>query len=202
MVDLGEVARDAGKKLWRVVSGKKEKGRKSSSAASDSGRPAMGGEGGVGGPTVGVSGHNTEREILVRGFAVPDEVVDEEEDEEDEEARQEDVAKAQAEAQHRTEDYVAGIQSIQLYDGDAEDTEGFAVDPSAVSPTEMKAAEGIEPSAIHSTRLSPPPPPPLTPESEVSDLTSADGSLSSSLTSPNVKPHSIDDPPNGYITEP
>ncbi|KAF8607591.1 hypothetical protein BDV93DRAFT_519622 [Ceratobasidium sp. AG-I] len=160
----------------------------------------MGGESGMGGPTVGASGHNTEREILVRGFAVPEEVVDEE-DEDDEEAREEDAAETQAEAQHRTEDYVAGIQNLQLYDGDAEDSRIFAVDPSAVSPTETKTAEGIEPRAIHSTRLSPPPPP-LTPESEVSDLTSADGSLTSSLTSPNVMPRSIDDPPNEYLAEP
>lgn len=198
VVDLGEVAIDAGKKLWRAVSGKKEKGRKTSGAASDSGRPATDGDRSVGGPTVGVSGHNTEREILVRGFAVPEEAVDEEgeDEDEDEDKREEDAAEAQAEAQHRTEDYVAGIQGLQLYDDDAEGSESFAVDPSAVSPTATKPAESIEPGAIHSTRLSPPP---LTPESEASDLTSADGSLSSSLTSPNVEPRSIDGPPSAYL---
>ncbi|CAE6454141.1 unnamed protein product [Rhizoctonia solani] len=124
VVDLGEVAVDAGKKLWRAISRK-------ASMASDSGRPEMHVVGHkthdeIGGPTVGVAGHNTEREISVRGFAVPED--DEEEEEEDDEDESED----EEDVQHRTEDYVTGIQAMQISGRE-------------------------EPENIRSTRLSPPP---------------------------------------------
>ena len=112
VVDLGEVAMDAGKKLWRAINSKSRK----PSTASDSGRPTVESHS-VGGPTVGAIGHNTEREISVRGFAVPDEDLDEDDEE------------TETEAQHRTEDYVAGIQAMHISDS-------------------------IE---VHPTRLSPPP---------------------------------------------
>ncbi|CAE6523195.1 unnamed protein product [Rhizoctonia solani] len=125
VIDLGEVAIDAGKKLWHAISRK-------ASMASDSGRPDLHTvshrpHGEMGGPTVGATGHNTEREISVRGFAVPeDDEEDEDEDEDDEEV------------QHRTEDYVAGVQAMHI---SANGGEG----------------ESIEPGHIRPTRLSPPP---------------------------------------------
>ncbi|KAG9101604.1 hypothetical protein FS749_005484 [Ceratobasidium sp. UAMH 11750] len=164
VVDLGEVAMDAGKKLWRVINKKTRK----AGAASDSGRPDVGGESSVGGPTVGASGHNTEREILVRGFAVPEEIPDEEERERDEEEEREQV--------HRTEDYVADMQALRVYDDPA-----FPVDPSAVSSTGSKGADSLSPGHIHSTTHSPPP---LTPESEASELSSDASSPLASLEPP------------------
>ncbi|KAF8759989.1 Zinc finger, C3HC4 type (RING finger) [Rhizoctonia solani] len=137
VIDLGEVAIDAGKKLWRAISRKP-------SMASDSGRPNMHSvhrshpaHGEMGGPTVGAMGHNTEREISVRGFAVPED--DEEESDDDEEDEEEDDEEEEEEAQHRTEDYVAGVQAmhISVIDGEEE--------------------ESIQPDHIRPTRLSPPP---------------------------------------------
>ncbi|CCO26459.1 hypothetical protein BN14_00483 [Rhizoctonia solani AG-1 IB] len=137
VIDLGEVAIDAGKKLWRVISRKP-------SMASDSGRPNMHGvhrshpgHGEMGGPTVGAIGHNTEREISVRGFAVPED--DEEESDEDEDEDDNDDEDDEEEAQHRTEDYVAGVQAMHISDIGGE------------------IEESIQPDHIRPTRLSPPP---------------------------------------------
>ncbi|KAG9098953.1 hypothetical protein FRC07_010571 [Ceratobasidium sp. 392] len=179
VVDLGEVAMDAGKKLWRVIN---KKTRKSSSAASDSGRPDLGDGPSVGGLTVGVSGHNTEREILVRGFAVPEDIPDEDEEEEDN-ARDEEEVREHA---HRTEDYVADMQALQIYES-SDPVETFVVDPSAISPTGSKEAGSLSPEHIHSTTHSPPP---LTPESEASDLLTSDTSsaVSGSTPSPDSRP--------------
>ncbi|KAG8747554.1 hypothetical protein FRC10_000690 [Ceratobasidium sp. 414] len=162
VVDLGEVAMDAGKKLWRVINKKTRK----PAAASDSGRPGVGNEPSVGGPTVGVSGHNTEREILVRGFAVPEDVPDEDEEERERDEEEE------LEQVHRTEDYVADMQALRVYD-DLGPGETFAVDPSAVSSTSSNGAESLSPGHIHSTTHSPPP---RTPESEPSELSSSGAS--------------------------
>ncbi|QRV72777.1 Daxx domain protein [Ceratobasidium sp. AG-Ba] len=187
VVDLGEVAMDAGKKLWRVINKKSRK----SGAASDSGRPESVGDGAlvVGGPTVGVSGHNTEREILVRGFAVPEDIPDEEEEEEERERDEEE----EREHVHRTEDYVADMQALRIQEDLAEPGETFAVDPSAVSSTATKGAESIEPGHIHSTRRSPPPrhsPLNATPESEASELFTSDSSSAlSGIATPNADPH-------------
>jgi hypothetical protein len=175
VVDLGEVAMDAGKKLWRVINKKSRK----TSAASESGRPDLGQESSVGGPTVGASGHNTEREILVRGFAVPEDIQDEDEDEEGEERDEDEEREAAEEQAHRTEDYVADMQALHVSD---DSNESFPVDPSAVSPTHPKPADSLEPGHIHPTRHSPPP---LTPDSETSDLFSANGSTLSGITTPN-----------------
>ncbi|KAG9104479.1 hypothetical protein FRC06_002135 [Ceratobasidium sp. 370] len=171
VVDLGEVAMDAGKKLWRVINKKTRK----STAASDSGRLDVGSEPSVGGPTVGVSGHNTEREILVRGFAVPEDIPDEEEEERerDEEEEREQV--------YRTEDYVADMQALRVYD-DPDPSEAFAVDPSAVSSAGSNGADSLSPGHIHSTTHSPPP---RTPESEVSELSSGASSPPASDTTLN-----------------
>ncbi|KAG8791651.1 hypothetical protein FRC12_008497 [Ceratobasidium sp. 428] len=192
VVDLGEVAMDAGKKLWRVIN---KKSRKSSGAASDSGRPdvvrVVADDLSVGGPTVGVSGHNTEREILVRGFAVPEDIPDEEEgaEERDEEEEREHV--------HRTEDYVADMQAMRIYNNQ-DPSETFAVDPSAVSPTGSKDANSLSPGHIHSTTHSPPP---LTPESETSELLSSDSSSAVSNRTPILDPHLLNtSPDSGQLT--
>ncbi|KAG8692304.1 hypothetical protein FRC09_011316 [Ceratobasidium sp. 395] len=192
VVDLGEVAMDAGKKLWRVIN---KKSRKSSGAASDSGRPdvvrVVADDLSVGGPTVGVSGHNTEREILVRGFAVPEDVpdVDEGAEERDEEEEREHV--------HRTEDYVADMQAMRIYDN-PDPSETFAVDPSAVSPTGSKDANSLSPGHLHSTTHSPPP---LTPESETSELLSSDSSSAVSNRTPILDPHILNtSPDSGQLT--
>ncbi|CEL59558.1 hypothetical protein RSOLAG1IB_03491 [Rhizoctonia solani AG-1 IB] len=112
--------------------------------ASDSGRPNMHGvhrshpgHGEMGGPTVGAIGHNTEREISVRGFAVPED--DEEESDEDEDEDDNDDEDDEEEAQHRTEDYVAGVQAMHISDIGGE------------------IEESIQPDHIRPTRLSPPP---------------------------------------------
>ncbi|KAG8690168.1 hypothetical protein FRC11_013362 [Ceratobasidium sp. 423] len=136
VIDLGEVAIDAGKKLWRAISRK-------ASMASDSGRPDMHGvghrpHGEVGGPTVGATGNNTEREISVRGFAVPEDEEEEEDDDGDDDDEDDDDDDDESEAQHRTEDYVAGVQAMHISANGGE-------------------AESIEPSHIRPTRLSPPP---------------------------------------------
>ncbi|CAE6392326.1 unnamed protein product [Rhizoctonia solani] len=135
VIDLGEVAIDAGKKLWRVISRKP-------SMASDSGRPDMhgvhrsyAGHGEMGGPTVGAMGHNTEREISVRGFAVPEDDEEESDDCEEEDDDEDD----EEEVQHRTEDYVAGVQAMHI------------------SKNDGKEEENIQPDHIRPTRLSPPP---------------------------------------------
>lgn len=176
VVDLGEVAIDAGKKLWRAIN--KKKSRKTGTA-SDSGRPHVEDPHSVGGPTVGATGHNTEREILVRGFAVPEE--DEEEDDDDDE--EEDEAE---EAQHRTEDYVAGIQAMHI-----SDSNGLPCDPSTASP-EAKPSEVIEASHIHATRLSPPP---FSPRSESSDLGTSDSSSPSGVSTPSPEQDTTPIPP-------
>lgn len=187
VVDLGEVAMDAGKKLWRVINKKSRK----SSVVSDSGRPDVVDDAPVvGGPTVGVSGHNTEREILVRGFAVPEEALDEDQQERERDEEEEE----EHEHVHRTEDYVADIQALRIYEDSADPDETFAVDPSAVSPAGARGAGSIEPGHFHSTRRSPPPrnsPLQLTPESEASEPSTSDSSSAlSGMTTPNPGPGS------------
>lgn len=177
VIDLGEVAMDAGKKLWRAINGKKPKAR----AASDSGRPHLDDPHSVGGPTVGASGHNTEREILVRGFAVPEEDEDDDEDEDededdggngdqDDEDDDEDDSE-QSDAQHRTEDFVAGIQAMHILD---------SKELLEVQSDEARAY--VDSSHVHPARLSPPP---LSPRSESSDLGASDSSTASGVTTPN-----------------
>ncbi|KAJ1308653.1 hypothetical protein OPQ81_004347 [Rhizoctonia solani] len=135
VIDLGEVAIDAGKKLWKVISRK-------ASMASDSGRPDMlKPHGEMGGPTVGAIGHNTEREISVRGFAVPEDDEEEDSDGEDEDEDEDDGDDeyVEKEVQHRTEDYVADVQALQI------------------SADNDRQGENIQPGHTRSTRLSPPP---------------------------------------------
>ncbi|KDN50969.1 hypothetical protein RSAG8_00598, partial [Rhizoctonia solani AG-8 WAC10335] len=149
VIDLGEVAVDAGKKLWRAISSRK------TSMASDSGRPDVHAvshktHGEMGGPTVGAIGHNTEREISVRGFAVPE---DDEEEEDEEESEDEE------ETQDRTEDYVTGIQAMQIsagHDGEGESTEPDHI-PTRLSPPPLSRSEtdsSPEVSAASTPRLS------------------------------------------------
>ncbi|KAH7343798.1 hypothetical protein B0J17DRAFT_643972 [Rhizoctonia solani] len=141
VIDLGEVAIDAGKKLWRVISRK-------ASMASDSGRPDMHAvghkthvHGEMGGPTVGATGHNTEREISVRGFAVPEDDEDEDEEDDDEDEDDDDDEDSAEEAQHRTEDYVAGVQAMHISAGNNTQGEPCHLRPTRLSPPPLSRSD-------------------------------------------------------------
>ncbi|KAL5636925.1 hypothetical protein ACGC1H_000786 [Rhizoctonia solani] len=151
VIDLGEVAVDAGKKLWRAISRK-------ASMASDSGRPGMHvvshkTHDEIGGPTVGVTGHNTEREISVRGFAVPE---DDEDDEDEDEEDDEDESEDEEDVQHRTEDYVTGIQAMQISTDHDREGENIKPDhsPMRLSPPSLSRS-GTDSSAEASAASTP-----------------------------------------------